>query len=90
MRQLILGLMMAFAVTAAKSATSETDFEFGNGVIKKYKGTGGDVEIPSAIYGQAVTNIGDGAFCDCSGLTSMTIPESVTSIGANAFPVAAT
>ena len=40
----------------------------------------GDFVIP---YG--VTTIGDGAFWDCSGLTSVTIPDSVTSIGDSAF-----
>ena len=32
-----------------------------------------------------VTSIGEGAFSDCSGLTSITIPNSVTSIGSYAF-----
>ena len=85
MKKLVLGLMMAFAVIAARAMTSETDFEFSNGVITEYKGSGGDVEIPSVIGGQAVTSIGGGAFYDCSGLASVTIPESVTCIGANAF-----
>ena len=35
--------------------------------------------------GNGVKGIGDGAFEDCSGLTSITIPDSVTSIGAYAF-----
>ena len=33
----------------------------------------------------SVTSIGDGAFEDCSGLTSLTIPNSITSIGNYAF-----
>ena len=33
----------------------------------------------------SVTSIGEGAFGDCSSLTSVTIPNSVTSIGDNAF-----
>ena len=32
-----------------------------------------------------MTSIGDWAFYNCSGLTAITIPESVTSIGASAF-----
>ena len=34
---------------------------------------------------RSITAIGDGAFSDCSGLTSVTIPDSVTSIGYGAF-----
>ena len=56
------------------------DFVIENGVLKKYKGPGGDVVIPDG-----VTSIGDWAFYTCSSLTSVTIPESVTSIGNRAF-----
>ena len=33
----------------------------------------------------SVTSIGEGAFADCSGLTSVTIPNNVTSIGQSVF-----
>lgn len=41
--------------------------------------------IKSVVINDGVTNIGQGAFEDCTGLTSITIPNGVTSIGWNAF-----
>ncbi|MDD4820952.1 MAG: leucine-rich repeat domain-containing protein [Bacteroidales bacterium] len=49
----------------------------------------GKVEIPSIVTdgtkSYAVTSIGNRAFFDCSGLTSITLPSGVTSIGGSAF-----
>ena len=56
------------------------DFKIENGVLKKYKGSGGAVIIPDS-----VTSIGERAFWGCESLTSVTIPDSVTSIGGGAF-----
>ena len=49
---------------------------------------GTDVVIPTQIYGKTVVAIGDNAFYDRGyglGITSVVIPNSVTSIGTNAF-----
>lgn len=50
----------------------------------KYKGTAADVTIPSCYKGKPVTMIGHAAFFN-SAVTSVTIPDSVTSIDDNAF-----
>jgi hypothetical protein len=53
--------------------------------ITGYTGPGGAVTIPDSINGQPVNCIGDRAFADCWSLTSITIPDSVTSLGQSAF-----
>ena len=45
----------------------------------------GDLEIPAEIAGLQVASIGAGAFVNCGRLTSITIPDGVTSIGRYAF-----
>jgi hypothetical protein len=61
-------------------------FTTNNGAITitGYTGSGGAVIIPTNINGFAVTSIGNSAF-QTSSITSVTIPDSVTSIGSGAF-----
>ena len=47
--------------------------------------TSGAITIPSMLGGCPVTIIGAATFSNCSGLTSVTIPDGVTSIGDSAF-----
>ena len=77
---------------AAKDAANEQlfDFEFilnNTAVVVtnyKYKGTAADVTIPSCYKGKPVTAINNAAFPN-SAVTSVTIPDSVTSIPDAAF-----
>jgi hypothetical protein len=70
------------------TAAPASDFDFSQGVITGYRGTATVVEIPATINGQAVVAIGRSAFA-ASGLTSVTIPYGVTSIGDWAFTISA-
>lgn len=72
-----------FTVTVA-AATNTFLFDLTTGTITGYDGTDTVVVIPSKINGVTVTTIGTDAFLGLN-ITSVTIPASVTEIGANAF-----
>jgi hypothetical protein len=73
-------------ITGGGNASDFTYSETANGVtITGYTGTGTSLIIPAQINGKPVTGIGDSAFEGNSILASVTIPNTVTSIGANAF-----
>ena len=59
---------------------SQRDFVIQNGVLTKYQGPGGAVDVPAG-----VTTIGSSAFRDCTALTSVSLPGGLTEIGDWAF-----
>ena len=59
---------------------SQRDFVIQNGVLTKYQGPGGAVDVPAG-----VTTIGSTAFRDCTALTSVSLPDGLTEIGNSAF-----
>ena len=53
--------------------------------ITGYKGNESEISVPDRIGKTPITGIDETAFSQCDGLTSITIPDSVKSIGAKAF-----
>ena len=96
----VLAVLLVFSTAAPAFAATETviseniSYEYDTTaktttVVGYKESLSGDVVIPSAIEvgGEKynVTSIGDYAFYNCTGLTSIEIPDSVTSIGVRAF-----
>jgi len=76
--------------TSTASAATYGDFEYAfvgtTGVkITGYSGPGGEVIIPTYIDGVRVIEIAGSAFQGEGAITSITIPDTVTSVGARAF-----
>ena len=57
----------------------------GNVTITRYAGEGGDVTVPDEIDGYPVIAVGDRAFINNPDVTSVTIPDNVTTIGDSVF-----
>jgi hypothetical protein len=69
----------------ALSEFPPSDFELSKeGVLTRYTGSGGNLVIPAAIWGEPVKTIGGNVF-EGKGLTVVTIPDGITSIGDRAF-----
>jgi hypothetical protein len=81
-----LGLLGAWLLALPAVVQAQLTFTTNNGAITitGYSGSWGAVVVPNAINGYPVTSIGYQAFYNL-GITSVTIPNSVTSIGTNAF-----
>ncbi len=86
---MLIGQYVAGLITEFPVNNPGLNFEYTNSgaavTITKYIGTDTVVNIPSSIDNTPVVKIGNNAFTACTGLTSITIPSSVTSIGTYAF-----
>ena len=95
---LVISLLLCFAAGAAaeniQPVPDETyecgDYAYrlledGSAEIISYTGAALELEVPGEIEGHPVAYIADGAFYQCDSLTSITLPDGVTSIGESAF-----
>lgn len=73
-----------FTAAAQKSGLQFVVHE-GTVEITRYTGEAEEVKIPETINGLPVTAIARRAFADCSQLTSVTVPDSVTNVGSGLF-----
>lgn len=86
----VIALLCAAGRCVGQTTGTYLGFSYGvsgtNIAITWFQG-GGNVTIPSSIPGVngTVTSIGDNAFYQCTGLTSVTIPNGVTNIGKTVF-----
>ena len=87
---LVLVLTIACLPLSSVSAAQTSDGYIytvtnGEATITDYTGIGGKLTIPSKLGGYPVTAIGTAAFSSYGSLTSVVIPEGVTSLGRTAF-----
>ncbi|MCR4593743.1 MAG: leucine-rich repeat protein [Clostridiales bacterium] len=88
---LLLAVVMVVSILPFGAfAETEGDWEYslendGTAVITGYNGTAATVEVPATIAGSIVSGIGDRAFRNKTGITSIELPGRLTSIGNDAF-----
>ena len=91
---LVFALLLLFVVPVCGQSVMRETHEFGDWdyvtnetglTITAYRGKGRRIEIPDNIYGINVTALADNLFKSNISLQSVTIPDSVTTIGSAAF-----
>ena len=80
-------LMIGLGTTASAATYGDLEYKIENGevtIVDCYWSVR-SVEIPETIYGYPVTGIAENAFYGCIGVSDIIIPDSVITIGSNAF-----
>ena len=89
----IMALFVTVFAVAFSSTANAEDISYYSYTVKNSTATiknvdssiSGDVIVPSVIDGYEVVAIADNAFLNCVNITSIEVPDSVTSIGKGAF-----
>ncbi|WP_461255568.1 leucine-rich repeat domain-containing protein [Treponema sp. R80B11-R83G3] len=85
MKKIVIALLLCTALCAAVFAQNASDFKTdGKGTITGYEGWDKVIVIPEKIGGVTITAIADKAF-ERLGLTGLTLPASIKTIGREAF-----
>ena len=87
---LLLAAVCAFAEDAEPTVYTSGEWKYilledGTAEITDYNGTAEELAIPEELDGHRVTSIGDYTFRQSTSLTSVTIPDAVTSVVGNPF-----
>lgn len=77
--------MKDYTVYAMLDCGATKGLNIENGVVKGYSGTSNEIVIPSFYKGYTVDRLVGSSFNNCAILTSVTIPDSVKSIGEGAL-----
>ncbi len=75
-----LALALCLGLLPSAALAAEDDFEIKDGMLTRYRGSGGNVVVPDG-----VTEIGELALANCDVDTTVTLPDSVTKLAAGAF-----
>jgi hypothetical protein len=90
-RLFLMGVVSLICLSGLHAGTGTTSDGFvysDNGTtiaITGYTGSGGAITLPGTINSEPVVSIVSNAFNNCTNLTSLDLPSSITSIGDNAF-----
>ena len=78
-----------FSLSASAALIGKDGFYYelynGSAILKEYRSSNTEVEIPESLYSYQVTEIADHAFLKNTNIKSVIIPESVTKIDDSAF-----
>ena len=82
-KRILIPLCLLCAALLPAVAQAQFTFTTNNGAlpVTAYTGSGGAVIIPDTTNNLPVKSLGDKSFYNCTNLTAITIPDSITNCG---------